>query len=130
MRVADLRESNLSGTNLSGADLRRSNLSDPNLTDAFWDDDTAFPGEKSGLGRFYFEQGEYESAISEFEKVLKFYPEDSRALYNLGLTYFELDRYELAIAEFKKAVEFEPQNGGATKSLYEAEALHKSESLN
>ena len=35
-----------------------------------------------------------------------------------------------AIAEFKKAVEFDPQNGGATKSLYEAEALHKSESLN
>ena len=62
--------------------------------------------------------------------MLKFYPEDSRALYNLGLTYFELGRYELAIAEFKKAIEFDPQNGDATKSLHEAETLHKSESLN
>ena len=130
LRVADLRESNLSGTNLSGADLRRSSLSDPNLTDAFWDDDTSFPGEKSGLGRFYFEQGEYESALSEFQKVLKFYPEDSRALYNLGLTYFELGRYELAITEFRKTIEVDPQNGDATKSLHEAETRHKSESLN
>ena len=73
---------------------------------------------------------EYESAISEFQKVLKFYPEDPRALYNLGLTYFELGRYGSAISEFKKALEFDPQNGGAKKSLDDAQAIQKSESLN
>lgn len=39
------------------------------------------------LGKFYFLNGKYDAAISEFMKAQKFDPKNDDVYYNLGITY-------------------------------------------
>lgn len=39
------------------------------------------------LGKFYFLNGKYDAAISEFMKAQKFDPKNADVYYNLGITY-------------------------------------------
>jgi len=53
--------------------------------------------------------GEWESAISEFSKVIRIEPMNAVALYNRGNAFQAQDKYELAIADYDEAVRVNPR---------------------
>ena len=61
-----------------------------------------------GIGEFYFERGEYQSAANRFRSVLNEYPGlglDADALYKLGICYQNLNRDEQAEHIFEVLLE-------------------------
>ncbi|MFC1480250.1 tetratricopeptide repeat protein [Candidatus Omnitrophota bacterium] len=53
---------------------------------------------------------EYHQAITEFNKVLGYYPDDFQTLENIGLCYTFLDEHQQAIWYFNKSAKSNPQN--------------------
>ena len=60
------------------------------------------------LGIMYSEKGEYDLAISEFNKVLEIYPMSAETYNNRGITYSKKGQYDLAVSDFTKALEIKP----------------------
>jgi outer membrane protein assembly factor BamD len=61
-----------------------------------------------GIGNFYFERGEYQSAANRYRSVLNEYPGlglDAQALYKLGVCYQNLNRDEQATHIFEVLLE-------------------------
>jgi tetratricopeptide (TPR) repeat protein len=59
-------------------------------------------------GISYSEKGEYDLAISEFNKALEICPMLAQSYNNRGITYSKRGQYDLAISDFTKALEIEP----------------------
>jgi tetratricopeptide (TPR) repeat protein len=63
----------------------------------------------------YSEEGEYDTAISEFNKALEVQPLAAETYNNRGITYSKMGQHDLAVADFTKALEIEPD---MAKALY------------
>ena len=61
-------------------------------------------------GNSYYEQGEYQEAITWFDKALEIDPNYVFALHNKGLALIQLGQYEEAITSLDKALAIEPSN--------------------
>jgi len=78
----------------------------------------------SWRGRYFTEKAEFNKAINEFEKALKYNPNDWRAYRGLGYIYWDiLDDLPKAIENYHKALERDriellPNNIGILGSLY------------
>ena len=60
--------------------------------------------------------GQYENAVSDYTKAIKFDPEYGRTYYNRGNSYEKLGQYQNAIADYTKAIKVNPYNGSAYTS--------------
>jgi tetratricopeptide (TPR) repeat protein len=60
------------------------------------------------LGIMYSEKGEYELAISAFNKALEVDLVSAETFNNRGITYSQKGEYDLAISDFTKALEIKP----------------------
>lgn len=68
-------------------------------------------------GKFYFLNKQYDKALSEFQKALKFDPRNPRILYNLGVIYESKEDIEIAKILYTKALEINPKLEEARKHL-------------
>jgi tetratricopeptide (TPR) repeat protein len=78
---------------------------------------TPSAGDHVALGMEYYEQGELDKAVAEFEKALALDPDDAEAHRNLGTAYGEQGRWEEAAAAYEKAIELAPDFGEAYGDL-------------
>jgi tetratricopeptide (TPR) repeat protein len=60
------------------------------------------------LGFAYFEQGQYNLAIAEFQKTAELQPPTADLLYDWGLTYDALHQPELALAKLHQSAALDP----------------------
>jgi len=60
-------------------------------------------------GTIYYEKGEYDMAIVDYNKAIEISPGYIEAYYNRGKTYNAKRQYDLAIADYSKAVEINPK---------------------
>ncbi len=70
---------------------------------------------KAGLT--YFQNKQYDDAITKFKTALIFDPKSSEVYYYLGLSYHEKKMFKEAINEFNKAVTLNPHDPEIHKSL-------------
>lgn len=61
-------------------------------------------------GESYLRRGDYDSAISEFKRLLEKNPEDPVALYSIGRAYYGQGSYDEAITYLKAARQADPTN--------------------
>ncbi|MBC1197476.1 tetratricopeptide repeat protein [Microcystis aeruginosa BLCCF158] len=66
---------------------------------------------REGLGMGYFQKGDYNAAIAEYETILKAKPNNEVALFALGQVYIKLRRFPEAIANLQKAANLFLQQG-------------------
>ena len=66
-------------------------------------------------GVIYSEKGQYDLALSEFNKALDIAPTSSETYNNRGITYSKKGQYDLAIVDFTKSLDINPN---ASKVLY------------
>jgi tetratricopeptide (TPR) repeat protein len=83
------------------------------------------------LGTVYFDKGDYEKAVKNYELALSFhkgpgrdggkplaYRENSAWVYNnLGLVYIQMKQWDKAQAHLRKALEADPENAVAHNNL-------------
>lgn len=60
-------------------------------------------------GIAYFKKGQYDRAISDFNKALEIEPKSARVYINRGAGYMGKGQYEEAISDFNKAIEINPR---------------------
>ncbi len=65
----------------------------------------------------YFDEGEYEKAIPEFQSVIELAPNNADVYVALGLCYHSLGRYQDAIEEYQKAIEIDPEQANAYANI-------------
>jgi tetratricopeptide (TPR) repeat protein len=70
--------------------------------------DSDYPVAHYQLGRIYFLNGEFNQAISEFNKEMGGNPDLKQVYYMSGLTYGYEKNYDLAISNFETYIEFRP----------------------
>jgi tetratricopeptide (TPR) repeat protein len=61
-------------------------------------------------GSVYLSKGEYDQAISEFNKTLEINPKDSGTYKNRGAAYMNKGQYDQAISDYTKALEINPKD--------------------
>ena len=64
-------------------------------------------------GLDYFEKGDYENAIKDFNRALEINPKFAEAYNNRGNAYALMGDFERAIADFNRALEINPKLAGA-----------------
>jgi tetratricopeptide (TPR) repeat protein len=64
-------------------------------------------------GKSLINKGQYEEAVTQFEKVIESSPENARAYFYLGMAYDHLEKYLPAIRALNKAIELDPESPGA-----------------
>lgn len=69
------------------------------------------------LGKAYFESGNLEEALKEFQTASELSPEDTDILYNLGGTLEKLGRHEEAVSQFATIKEMNPEDTEAARRL-------------
>ncbi len=69
------------------------------------------------LGTGLAQKGNSESALHEFEKALKFEPNDPRTFYNIGLMLTSLGRTDEAIGYFNRILELKPGDADTCAAL-------------
>lgn len=69
------------------------------------------------VGKKLLEQGDVETAISEFQKAAAIDPKYGAAQLNLGHAYERADRSDEAIDAYRKSIELEPRNFFARNNL-------------
>jgi len=68
-------------------------------------------------GMEYYERGEYDEAVAEFQAAIELEPDDAGTHRNLGTAYLEQGKYEEAAAAYEKAIELDPDFGEAYGDL-------------
>ncbi|MCL5037211.1 MAG: tetratricopeptide repeat protein [Chloroflexi bacterium] len=68
------------------------------------------PSEKTILndGDRYFLSGDYESALREYRRAARLYPESRTAYISQGNTYVKMERYPEAVKAYKEALAIDP----------------------
>lgn len=64
--------------------------------------------------------GDYEAAVEQFEKVVKKQPKNANAYNYLGFSYRKLGQYDKAFENYEKALSLEPGHLGANEYIGEA----------
>jgi len=62
------------------------------------------------LGNDYYEKGEYEKAIENYNMAILLNPIFSEAYFNRALSYYQLKNFEKSAADYSKAAELDPNN--------------------
>jgi lipoprotein NlpI/uncharacterized RDD family membrane protein YckC len=65
------------------------------------------------LGIAYYKKGQYQQAISNYNKAIEINPRYAEAYTNRGVAYGEKDQYGKAISDFSKAIEINPRDAKA-----------------
>ena len=65
----------------------------------------------------FFEQGQYEKAIDQYDQFLEYKPDHVESIYNKGRAFEELGEFEKSLASYEKTLEIEPKNVNALMSL-------------
>ena len=68
-------------------------------------------------GMAYYDQGELDKAIAEFETALELDPDDAEVHRNLGTAYGELGQWETSAAAYERAIEINAAFGEAYGDL-------------
>lgn len=79
-------------------------------------------------GLYYYDQGDYESAVRQFDIVIASQPDMGEAYNDRGLAYFVLGDSDKALADFTKAIELLPNSAIAYSNrgaLYFYEGNHE-----
>ncbi|MDD2655247.1 MAG: AAA family ATPase [Candidatus ainarchaeum sp.] len=58
----------------------------------------------------FFEKGDYEKAIENYNMAILLNPVFSEAYFNRALCYYQLKNYDKSIADYSKAAELDPKN--------------------
>jgi tetratricopeptide (TPR) repeat protein len=74
---------------------------------------TLSAGDRVKLGMEYYDQGELDKAVAEFEKAIELDPNDAEAHRNLGTAYGEQGKWEESAAAYEQAIEVNPNFGEA-----------------
>ena len=74
-------------------------------------------------GRFKYEAGHYQEAISDFDKAVQLNPETLYTYYKRGEAKTTLGEYEAAIADFDKAIQLNPEFVAAEASYARKHAV-------
>jgi lipopolysaccharide biosynthesis regulator YciM len=64
-------------------------------------------------GNAYRSKGQYDQAITDYNKALEINPRYAEAYINRGTTYFRKGQYDQAITDYNKALEINPRNAVA-----------------
>ena len=64
------------------------------------------------MGLSFYDAGNYEAAIREFNLAIASSPDMGEAYNDRGLAYFAIGEYDKALADFDKAIELMPGSGG------------------
>jgi tetratricopeptide (TPR) repeat protein len=78
---------------------------------------TLSAGDHVDQGMEYYDQGELDKAIAEFEKAIELDPNDAEAHRNLGTAYGEQGKWEECAAAYERAIEIDPDFGEAYGDL-------------
>ena len=68
-------------------------------------------------GDKYYNNSQFEEAITEYSNELKYAPNDVRVLYHRGRAYEELGNFEKAKSDFEAALDLDPNNFQVLLSL-------------
>jgi tetratricopeptide (TPR) repeat protein len=71
----------------------------------------------TNLGNSFFSQGQYDSALTYYERVLKIDPNNSSGLYNKGLAHFQKKDYKKSMEFLRKCISLYPDNTDAVMVL-------------
>ena len=59
-------------------------------------------------GRAYYNEGDYDRAIADFDQAIQLQPDDAAAYNNRGLAYAHKGDYDRAIADYDQAIQLQP----------------------
>jgi tetratricopeptide (TPR) repeat protein len=71
----------------------------------------------NNLGLDYFQQGQVDDAIAQYQRAMAIQPNDAQAHYNLGLVYFRQGWMDEAIAQYQTALAIQPDYANAHNNL-------------
>ena len=63
----------------------------------------------SNRGNIYIEKGQYDKAMSDFNKAIEIKPKYAKAYNNRGGAYHRKGQYDKAIVDYTKAIEIDPR---------------------
>ena len=72
-------------------------------------------------GKIYYNTGNYNEAIKNFEEVLNLLPNHSNALFSIGLAFEKIGEDDRALEFFNKVLNLNPGNEEITKKIEELE---------
>ncbi|NYZ77510.1 tetratricopeptide repeat protein, partial [Candidatus Micrarchaeota archaeon] len=62
------------------------------------------------LGNDYYEKGDYDRAIENYNMAILLNPVFSEAYFNRALSYYQLKNFEKSVSDYTKAIELDPHN--------------------
>ncbi|MFH1784891.1 MAG: AAA family ATPase [Candidatus Micrarchaeota archaeon] len=62
------------------------------------------------MGNDYYEKGDYDKAIENYNMAILLNPIFSEAYFNRALSYYQLKNFDKSIADYTKSMELDPQN--------------------
>ncbi|MBU0532802.1 AAA family ATPase [Candidatus Micrarchaeota archaeon] len=62
------------------------------------------------MGNEYYEKGDYDKAIENYNMGILLNPVFSEAYFNRALSYYQLKNFDKSISDYTKSVELDPQN--------------------
>jgi SpoVK/Ycf46/Vps4 family AAA+-type ATPase len=62
------------------------------------------------LGNEYYEKGDYDKAIENYNMAILLNPVFSEAYFNRALSYYQLKNFDKSISDYTKSMELDPQN--------------------
>jgi len=77
----------------------------------------------NNLGQIFFNEGDLDQAIAQYEESAAIYPLHAKAYHNLGMAYFEKGQLDLAIAQYQRALALSPNFAETHDNLGNALAL-------
>jgi SpoVK/Ycf46/Vps4 family AAA+-type ATPase len=62
------------------------------------------------MGNDYYEKGDYDKAIENYNMAILLNPVFSEAYFNRALSYYQLKNFDKSVADYAKSLELDPQN--------------------
>ncbi len=62
------------------------------------------------LGNDFYEKGDYDKAIENYNMAILLNPVFSEAYFNRALSYYQLKNFDKSVADYTKSMELDPQN--------------------
>jgi superkiller protein 3 len=69
------------------------------------------------LGNSYVNAGEWQKALTAYQKTVELDPNYQAAYANMGVVYYQLEQLDLAALQYKKALELDPKDADVAYNL-------------